>query len=181
MKGMVFTEFLDFVEAQTNYDIVDEMIERSDLPSGGVYSATGKYEFQEMASLVSNLSKIINVPVPELLQIFGKHLMGRFSQLYPEFFVAETNTLSLLEKVENYVHVEVKKLYPDAELPTLDVKRLGPDEVVVRYISCRPLGDLCIGLIEGCGEHFGEQLDMTIDKKEDGLEVLVSRQERAAA
>ena len=55
MKGVVFTEFLDFVEDQTSYDVVDEMLERADTPSGGVYSATGKYEYEELASLVTNL------------------------------------------------------------------------------------------------------------------------------
>ena len=173
MKGVVFTEFLDFVEQQTNYDVVDEMIERADTPSGGVYSATGKYEFEEMASLVTNLSQIIDQPVPVLLRAFGKYLMGRFYEFYPQFFVTESDSLSLLEKVENHVHVEVKKLYPDAELPTLDVTRKGPHDVVVRYISCRPLGDLCIGLIEGCADHFGEALELSVVKMDDGLEISV--------
>lgn len=181
MKGVVFTEFLDFVEDQTSYDVVDEMLERADTPSGGVYSATGKYEYEELASLVTNLSQITKLPVPELLRSFGKYLMGRFYDFYPQFFVTESDSLSLLEKVENHVHVEVRKLYPDAELPTLDVTRQGPDDVKVQYISCRPLGDLAVGLIEGCAEHFGEKVDLSIVKEDDGVHISVSRQRAAAA
>lgn len=180
MKGVVFTEFLDFVEDQTSYDVVDEILERADTPSGGVYSATGKYDYEELASLVTHLSKIIDQPVPALLRAFGKHLMGRFYDFYPQFFVTETDSLSLLEKVENHVHVEVKKLYPDAELPTLDVTRQGPDDVRVQYISCRPLGDLALGLIEGCAEHFGESVDLSVVKEDDGLHISVSRLRAAA-
>ena len=155
------------------------MLEKADTPSGGVYSATGKYEYKELASLVTELSKILDQPVPVLLRTFGKYLMGRFYDFYPQFFVDETDSLALLEKVENHVHVEVRKLYPDAELPTLDVTRQGPDDVMVRYISCRPLGDLAIGLIEGCAAHFGDVVEFSVEKKDDGVHIGVSRQAAA--
>ena len=157
------------------------MLERADTPSGGIYSATGKYEYQEMASLVTELSKIIDIPVPALLRSFGNFLMGRFSELYPQFFESETDSLALLEKVENHVHIEVRKLYPDAELPTLDVVRQGPDDVMVRYISCRPLGDLAMGLIEGCATLFGDDVELSMLKKEDGVHIGVSRKNRQVA
>ena len=34
MKGLVFREFIDLVEAKFGDDIVDEIIEAADLPSG---------------------------------------------------------------------------------------------------------------------------------------------------
>ena len=35
MKGMIFTEFLEMVEAKFSADMVDDIIADSDLPHGG--------------------------------------------------------------------------------------------------------------------------------------------------
>lgn len=40
MKGIVFREFIDMVESTFGEDISDEIIEESDLPSGGSYTAS---------------------------------------------------------------------------------------------------------------------------------------------
>ena len=39
MKGIVFTEFLEMVEDKFSFDVVDTIIEQSELESGGVYNA----------------------------------------------------------------------------------------------------------------------------------------------
>jgi hypothetical protein len=39
MKGIVFTEFLEMVEQEFGYNMVDEMIENTDLDSKGVYTS----------------------------------------------------------------------------------------------------------------------------------------------
>jgi hypothetical protein len=57
MKGIVFTEFLDLVEAKFGLETVDEIIEKSDLKSKGVYTSIGTYDFSEMLSLITNLSE----------------------------------------------------------------------------------------------------------------------------
>ena len=38
MKGIVFTEFLDLVEEKFGLEMVDTIIEQSNLDSGGVYT-----------------------------------------------------------------------------------------------------------------------------------------------
>jgi Haem-NO-binding len=53
------------------------------------------------------------------LRSFGKHLFGRFVCNYPQFFGGINSALTFLANIEGYIHVEVRKLYPDAELPSL--------------------------------------------------------------
>jgi len=50
--------------------------------------------------------------------------------------------------------VDVKKLYPDAELPSFDILEHTTNRFVMNYKSARGLGDLCEGLIEECLVHF---------------------------
>ena len=48
MKGIVFTEFLEMVEASYGLQTVDTIIENASLPSEGAYTAVGTYDFNEM-------------------------------------------------------------------------------------------------------------------------------------
>lgn len=181
MKGLVFTEFLDFVEMAAGEEILDDMIGMANVPSGAAYTSVGLYDYQEMVALVSALSQITGEPVARLVQMFGKHLLGRFSETRPQFFENVSDVYSFIESVEAHIHVEVLKLYPDAQLPSIKADRIGQDVLRVRYVSCRPFGDLCVGLIEGCGQHFGETLEITQTVVADGLEIEVRRRTADAA
>ena len=160
MKGIVFTEFLDMVGQRHSLDMVDDLIDAAQLPSGGAYTAVGTYPHQEMVALVSALSQRVAVPVPLLLQAFGEHLFGRFVQRYPAFFVGRTDVLAFLAGVEDIIHVEVLKLYPDAQLPRFEVESHTSRQLVLRYHSARHLEDLAEGLIRGCARHFGQALQI---------------------
>lgn len=160
MKGVVFTEFLEMVEDHFSPDIADQIVEASDLPSGGVYTAVGTYDHVEIVTLVQNLSAETKLGIDELLHTFGKHLFGRFVEGYPNFFEGQQDAFQFLQSVEEYIHVEVKKLYPDAELPSVIATLKDPNHLNIVYRSDRNMGDLAHGLIEGCIKHFDEPIDI---------------------
>lgn len=162
MKGIVFTEFLEMVEQRFSADLADDIIEAANLPSGGVYTAVGTYPHQEIVALVQALSARSGIAIPELLRGFGQHLFGRFVVAYPGFFSASHDALSFLAGIEDIIHAEVRKLYPDAELPQFEVESHTPRQLVLRYRSGRHFEDLAEGLIEGCITHFGE--DITVER-----------------
>jgi hypothetical protein len=160
MKGVVFTEFFEFVEGRFSPEIAEQIIEGSDLPSNGIYTSVGTYDHGEMVTLVSNLATIVEIGVPGLLKEFGRHLLKQFVIKFPPFFNGVTSTFEFLPKVDSFVHVEVKKLYPDAELPTFSCAFPSSDQLQMTYESDRNLPDLAEGLILGCLEHFGEQMEV---------------------
>ncbi len=161
MKGVVFTTFLDMVEKTWNLDMVDTIIENSELESGGAYTSVGTYDHTEAVALVSALSKATDIGVDTLLQTFGKHLFGVLIDGHPEFAAGVEHPLDFLEGVERYIHVEVRKLYPDAELPKFECDRKSDDELIMIYSSGRHLEDLCEGLIEGCLKFFKRQAQLS--------------------
>ena len=164
MKGIVFTEFLEMVETLHDGDFVDELIVTAGLPHDGAYSAVGTYPHTEMAALVVRYSAMTGTQVPLALRGFGRHLFSRFATLYPVFFENIRCPLHFLGTIEGVIHVEVRKLYPDAELPRFDAVWPSPDVLELTYRSERHLGDLAAGLIEGCVEHFG--IPHTIERSE---------------
>lgn len=158
MKGLVFTEFFELVDKVFSMEISEQLIEMSNLESGGIYTAVGTYDPMEMVTLVTNLAELTKTPVGELLKAFGKHLWQYFWDSYPMLFEGMHSTMEFLPRVNDYVHMEVQKLYPDAELPTFICENPEPGKLVITYSSVRNLPDLAEGLILQCIDHFGESM-----------------------
>jgi hypothetical protein len=158
MKGVVFAEFLEMVEQIYSAEMVDDIIESASLVSGGAYTAVGTYPHKEMIDLVGALSERTQIQVSDLMQSFGHHLMGRFGKLYPEFFEEVSDTFAFLETLENHIHREVLKLYPEAELPRIDYTRPTDDTLILHYRSTRPFADLAEGLLRGCIDYWQESV-----------------------
>ena len=160
MKGMVFTEFLEMVESQLGVVMVDRIIQAAQLPNDGAYTSVGTYDHAELVRLFAALSEATCTPIPDLLRQYGAHLFQRFSVVYASLFAGIPSAFEFLRAVDQYIHVEVQKLYPDAQLPTFRCEESAPDELVLLYSSPRGLGDLAEGLINGCVSYFGEPMQM---------------------
>ena len=172
MKGIVFTEFLDMVEEKFSMDMVDTIINSSNLASNGVYTAVGTYDYSEIVQLSVNLSKESNIPLDQLLKIFGEHLLLEvFSKKFPDYFKSENDVFSFLEKVDSYIHQEVLKLYPDAELPKFSTHLIDDNELHMTYESNRSFADLADGLINGAIQYYKEN----ITKERENLETPVGQ------
>ena len=155
MKGIVFTEFLDFVAARHGDDMVDDIIDASHLPSGGAYTSVGTYGHGEMVDLCTALAERTNQPPAALIRDFGSQLSDTFAREHPAFFRRAACYFDFLESVEAHIHVEVLKLYPDAELPSFRVQERTASRLVMEYRSPRRMSALAEGLIGGSARQFG--------------------------
>lgn len=160
MKGIVFTELLELVEEKFGYETVDKMITTAQLENDGAFTAIGTYDHNELLKMVIALSGQTDIAVPILVNTFGKHLFNTFTKNYRDKISNFKTSFELLEKVEGFIHVEVRKLYPDAELPSFEYAHPSPEQLEMTYRSTRPFADLCEGLIQQCVEHFGESIDI---------------------
>ena len=158
MKGVVFTEFLEMVENQFSPEVADRIIGASELASGGAYTSVGTYDHGELVQLVTHLSEETKQPVPALIREFGKYLFTRFHLKYANFFQGVPDTFTFLKNIDGYIHVEVRKLYSDAELPRFDIEQNDPKRLKLIYTSMRPFADLAEGLTLGCIAHYQENI-----------------------
>lgn len=178
MKGIVFTEFIEMVEDRFGFEVADKILTSSDLPSGGHYTSVGTYDHSEMVTLTGALSSETGATVPQLLHAYGVHLFGRFAEAYGAFFKNVNDSFTFLEQIEGYIHVEVRKLYPDAELPSFQTERVSDHELVMIYRSERRMGDFAHGLIEGCGKYFNEALQIAkepLDPRGSRVKFVITR------
>ncbi|CAM1355368.1 MULTISPECIES: heme NO-binding domain-containing protein [Tenacibaculum] len=172
MKGIVFTEFLDLVEDKFGIEMVDKIIEQSELDSGGVYTAIGTYKFSEMLQLLENLSNNTGVSTDDLLLVYAEHFFSVIEDSYPGLLATYNDPIEMLSSIEDHIHVEVKKIYPDAELPTFLVEEKTENSLVMLYKSSRAMHHFGLGLMNKTFEHFNSSAEIILEKiKNDGTEV----------
>lgn len=160
------------VEQAYDYTLVDKLLTQSALPSGGTYTSVGTYSHREMVELVNQFSQQTKVPVADAYRTYGRYLFARFSQLYAHLLGHTSSAFGLLTAIEHHIHVEVQKLYPDAELPHFESEQPSPDHLIMVYQSERQMADFAQGLIEGCLAHFGETATISrTNLTEDGSRV----------
>jgi hypothetical protein len=172
MKGIVFTEFLDLVEDKFGLEMVDKIINQSNLESEGVYTAVGTYSFSEMLQLVTNLSGNTGISTDDLLLVYAEHFFSVIERSYPGLLATYKDPIEMLASIEDHIHVEVQKIYPKAELPTFVVEEKTANSITMVYKSSRAMHHFGLGLMNKTFEHFNSSATIVLEKiKEDGTEV----------
>jgi hypothetical protein len=160
MRGTIFVELIKMAEDTFGEDAVDEVLDKADLENDGAFTTVGNYSCSELIKIVMALSAQSKIS-PEVLQRkFGHWMINHFAENFAAFFEGKADGFAMLESVDGEIHVEVAKLYPDAELPVFDTERLAPDHLTMTYSSPRPLVEFCHGMIEACLERFGQTADI---------------------
>lgn len=173
MKGIVFTEFLEMVEEKFGIETADSIITNSNLKSEGIYTAVGTYDFKEMLSLVTNLHKETNIDVDTLVHAYGVYFFNTVKKGYHDILDYYKGAFDMIAGIEKHIHVHVRKIYPDAELPYFITHEESDDKLVLEYHSERAMSSFALGLMESTLDHYKEKATIKREfLEEDGTKVL---------
>ncbi len=153
MKGLVFRTFYEFCEEHHGEEVLDEVIEAADLPNGGAYTTVGTYPYPHMEALLGAFLGHTGKTQKDTLQEFGSFCFSKWVKSWPSEFEGK-ELFDVLSTVDEFHEKQVRKLYPDAELPSFRVESRTEDELVLGYRSQKPLSDLAAGVIRGAGLHM---------------------------
>lgn len=160
MKGIVFTELVEFVEDQFGYKTADDMLEASMLDHKGAYTQGGNYPYEELVAILTRLSEHVDLSVETLIEVYARHLFSRIVMLYPKITDGFHSVLEFISVVDTFIHPEVKKLYPEAELPTFHLISLDKKCLVIDYHSSKPLYPMAVGLMLGASDYFKQSINI---------------------
>lgn len=156
MKGIVFSSFESFVEANWSPEVSDSMLSLPELKSGGAFTTVGYYPHTEFLTMAIHVAETTQTPVNELVKQFGESLFHGLATIHPEMVQSYTSAIDLLAVIESVIHVDVRKLYAGSELPRFDVLARDANKFIkLDYSSKRPFADLAEGLMWGCLDHYG--------------------------
>lgn len=161
MMGLVFSEFLNYVEQTMSYDMVDKIILKSKIPSGGAYTSLGDYDPQEFFMLLKALSEETGTPTPAILKSFGEYLFVFLANKHVQLAKGKKNIFQFFLELKEKVYAEIKKFYHDAILPEYKFDIVSADKLIISYQSPYPLADLTEGLIRGCIHFYKENMEIT--------------------
>lgn len=159
MKGLVFTTLYQHCEDVYGAAMVDQIIEDADLPNLGAYTSVGTYPFGEMVTLVTALARRTGKPLPQILEEFGFACFTSWVSYIPAHFQGKA-LFDILTSIDEFHDKEVRKLYPDAELPSFRLESRDDTTLVLRYYSCKPLADLAAGAIKSAAAYLDEKVSV---------------------
>ena len=158
MKGVIFNVLEEMVIDQCGMGIWNDILETQQI--AGIYTAGESYPDEELFSLVTCISEKTQIPAETLISAFGEFLFDRLAARYPVFIEAEETLKGFLKSVDDVIHIEVRKLYENPNLPDFECEEPTGDKLIMRYSSPRQLCILAEGLIRGASKHYKTEIEL---------------------
>ena len=172
MKGLVFNAFLAMMEQEIGIANTQHCINQSGISSKGTYSGVGNYPSAELVQLLTTYCELHQKIPGEVLFAFGEFMFTHFKKHYTEMVDKFSSPFQMLLGLDDNIHPEVLKLYPDAKVPGFQASMIDDKSMKLVYTSTRGLHVFADGLLSGCFKHFNipYQLNKTL-VNEDGSHV----------
>lgn len=161
MKGIVYQALNKFVEDNLGAEAWEETLITVAPKSEGVYTAVSSYDTQEFFDLLLHVCNKNNLDVSQTVFNFGVFLFPLLADKYYIFVMHVPGLKYFIKSIDDVIHVEVRKLYPDAELPSMQYIELPNGNLLLTYYSPRKLCILAEGLIHGAAKHFNEKVSIS--------------------
>lgn len=160
MKGIIFNLAEEVVTSLHGEDVWDAVLDGAGVD--GSYTSLGSYPDEELVALVAAAGDLLGAPPDDVLRSLGEGAMPLLAERFPSFFEGHSSSRSFILTLNDIIHAEVRKLYPDATVPDFGFESPSDSEVVVQYDSPRRLCALAEGFIAGAAHHYGE--DVTVEQ-----------------
>jgi predicted hydrocarbon binding protein len=161
MQGSIYTAFSDMIIEKMGMGQWNELLEKTAPASKGIYTSGQQYEDSELINMVVLLSEKTGVPVDKLVEAFGQYLFKKLYEKSPVDLSKIDNLKDFLLSIDQVIHVEVKRLHPQAYLPKFDYEHGENGELIMYYRSKRKLCHASVGLISGAAKQFGETIKIS--------------------
>lgn len=159
MKGVIFNATQEAVIELFSEDTWDDLLDAAEVD--GVYSSVGTYEDADLLAIVAAAVEATGMTTEQVLISVGRKALSHLAERVPSLVGDCTNSFEMLRMIHDVIHVEVMKLYEDAQPPQFTYTDLPNGGLRMGYRSPRMLDALAEGLVLGVGDRFGERLDVT--------------------
>ena len=113
--------------------------------------------------LIQHLSEETEIHAKDLVYAYGLYFFDILIKNYQNILTYYTSAFQMIAGIEKHIHVHVRKIYPDAELPYFLTHEESADKLVIEYQSERAMSPFAHGLMERTLQYYNE--DATIKKE----------------
>lgn len=161
MKGVIFNVLEEFIVENWGEDVYEEILGKCPVHMHAGHIGPGTYADADMVTIVTKTCERLKVAPDDALRAFGRFLFPRLLARYPSVADGLDDPYELMRRIDDAIHVEVRKLVPEANTPRILCAPLpdGGDGAIVTYQSSRKLCAAFTGLLQGVGDRFGCDTD----------------------
>jgi hypothetical protein len=156
VKGIVFNLLERVVTDAYGEQTWDDVLEKAGV--GGAYTSLGSYPDEELLRCVEAGARELGEDPRFFLRWFARKAFPMLAETNPQFLEGHADTRSFLLTLNDVIHPEVRKIYPDAVVPEFDFDASVAGRLDVGYRSPRRMCAFAEGLIEGAARHFGDEV-----------------------
>jgi len=157
MKGEIFNLLEAFIVERFGDVAFERILERArgKLTTRETFVGPGTYPDQDFMTLFMAATREAGISAGVAQFEFGRFCFPRLMNKLPKDMIDRAaSARDLLKSIHAVIHVEVRKIYRDAEPPNFTYAEPDEKTLVMTYRSRRGLFDLVEGLMTGCGEHY---------------------------
>ena len=156
MKGVIFNVLEEFIVENWGEAVYEEILGACPVRMHAGHVGPGTYADVDMVTIVTKTCERLKVAPEDALKAFGRFLFPRLLKRYPSVADGIEDPYELLRRIDDAIHVEVRKLVPQAVTPRIlcDTAADGSGAVVT-YQSSRKLCAAFTGLLQGVGDRYG--------------------------
>ena len=167
MHGTIFTLLKRYFQTQYDHSTWVRLLELSGL-SATDFNHRDVYPDEHMYALVGQAAEMTGLSADELHEKFGEYLVPDMLYMYQKLIRPEWRTLDMLEHTETVMHTHVRAAHTGNRPPVLDVRRIGPNEALIEYVSPRRMGALAVGIVQGLARYFDEENHIVVEPLTSG-------------
>ncbi|MBF0195821.1 MAG: heme NO-binding domain-containing protein [Magnetococcales bacterium] len=159
MNGLIFLALDDFLESQLGVDAWSEAMDSAGLEQQD-FEPEYFYPDQVAVDLFNAVAKQLNLPLSEMLEKFGRHLVPGLVKMGQHMGIVKKSwrTLDILEHIQDPILISFSNKDEGILAPKIRVYRLKHSEIAIAYVSKRKLCHLLKGIVLGMGEYFSEPI-----------------------
>lgn len=154
MKGIILNLVEEAIVAEHGDDTWDSLLDTSGLE--GAYTSLGNYPDDDLERLVASGAGVLAVQPRDLSRHLGEVAIKGLAERYPHYFSPHDTTVDFLLTLDDVIHTEVRKLYPESAPPDFWFDVPIGSELVVHYRSERRLCALAEGMMAGAAAHYDQ-------------------------
>ena len=128
MHGLILVQLQKFAQQTLGSEEWRSALSKSGLDRTS-FSAGLVYEDRQALELIVLAAETLNVPVDEVVEMFGRFLSTELIRLYHRVIKPHWRTLDIIENTETFIHSAVRVGNPGAVPPVLDAIRLSENEL----------------------------------------------------
>jgi hypothetical protein len=174
MHGLIHSELKRFTETVYGAEVWRQVLARAGFKDK-LYLTVRPYADEEAVAIVAAAAELLDVPVPVVLEAFGRFTAPALMRMYASRVDPAWGTLEMLLNTEHTIHSVVRSTQPGAEPPTLRFERVDERSVRLEYRSERGMAAVARGIIQGVADFYGDVVEISEHDLVDGTGFLVQK------